>query len=70
MATAVIPIPAGAEVLGVEGIARLLGVEPRRVSVWRKRGLLPPPRWQLAARIPAWDRADVEEWARTTGRLT
>ena len=62
-----VPIPPGAEVIGVAGIAELLNVEPRRVSVWRTRGLLPEPRWQLAARIPAWDRADVEAWAREHG---
>lgn len=66
--TTTVPIPAGAEVIGVEGIARLLGVEPRRVSVWRTRGILPEPRWKLAARIPAWDRADVLRWAAETGR--
>jgi len=62
-------IPAGAQVLGVAGVAKLLGTTPLAVSLLRHRGLLLEPRWMLAARVPAWDRVDVEKWAREAGRL-
>lgn len=65
-----VPIPEGAEVVGVAKIAERLGVPPVTVSVWRRRGQMLEPRWLLAARMPAWDWADVETWARERGLLT
>lgn len=68
MAKRPVPIPPGARVVGVNGVAELLGVTPARVSVWRNRGLLLEPRWHLAERQPAWDAADVLEWRKRDGR--
>jgi len=54
--------------VGEREIAPLLGVQPNTVHQWRKRGLLPEPRWTVSG-MPAWDQAEIEAWARATGRL-
>ena len=54
--------------VGAAEIAARLGVRPQTVHTWRHRKLLPPPRWTVSGQ-PAWDWADIESWARRTGRL-
>ncbi len=65
------------DLVGVPEIAERLGVSRRTVITWNYRRRLPlRPPWQpfpeplktISGR-PAWDWADVETWARLTGRL-
>jgi predicted DNA-binding transcriptional regulator AlpA len=56
------------EPVGALEIAGRLGVERETVVRWRKRGLLPEPRWTVSGN-PAWEWRDVERWAERTGRL-
>lgn len=55
--------------VGLAEIADMLGVRRALVDRWREREVLPPAKWTVGGR-PAWDRKDIEEWARTTGRLS
>ena len=61
-------IVALADLLGVAEIAALLDVKAGTVTMWRQRGLLPPPALRLAA-TDLWTRPTVEEWAKATGRM-
>lgn len=54
--------------VGIIEIAERLGVQRATVDQWRNRDLLPEPRWTVGGR-PAWDWADIERWAKMTGRL-
>src|SRR5947199_5383287 len=54
--------------VGAAEIARRLGVRPQTVHAWRQRKLLPEPHWIVSGQ-PAWDWAEVESWAKRTGRL-
>jgi hypothetical protein len=54
--------------MGVAEIARLLSVSSQRVSQLATTPAFPEPIARLAAG-PIWERADVEAWARETGRL-
>jgi uncharacterized protein YjcR len=54
--------------VGVAEIAERLGVKQQTAQTWRHRKLLPPPRWTVS-RQPAWNWADVERWAKETGRI-
>ena len=61
MSATVIPV-------GTVEIAARLGVTRSAVDQWRARDLgFPAPRWEVGGR-PAWSWADVETWARETGR--
>lgn len=56
--------------VGTVEIAARMGVSRKAVDQWRVRGLgFPVPAWTVGGR-PAWSWPDVEEWARTTGRLS
>jgi predicted DNA-binding transcriptional regulator AlpA len=54
-------------VLGIAEIAELLGVARNTAWRWSQREEFPPPGKHLASG-PIWDRADVERWARKSGR--
>lgn len=54
--------------VGASEIAVRLRVRQQTVHAWRHRGLLPDPTWTVSGQ-PAWDWADIEAWARRTGRL-
>jgi len=54
--------------VGAAEIASRLGIRPQTVHTWRQRKLLPLPRWTVSGQ-PAWDWAEIEAWARRTGRL-
>ena len=61
--------PAGESIpVGAAEIAARLGVRPQTVHTWRHRKLMPQPRWTVSGQ-PAWDWAEIEAWARRTGRL-
>ncbi len=54
--------------MGVAEVAELLGVSTQRVDQLTKTAGFPAPEATLSAgRI--WQREDIEEWARATGRL-
>jgi len=55
--------------VGAAEIAERLNVRPQTVHAWRQRRVLPEPRWTVSGQ-PAWDWAEVEAWARETGRLS
>jgi hypothetical protein len=54
--------------VGAAEIAERLRVKPQTVHTWRHRNLVPKPRWTVTGQ-PAWDWAEIEAWARRTGRL-
>ena len=54
--------------VGAAEIAERLGVEPQTVHTWRQRGVLPEPRWTVSGK-PAWEWAEIEQWAIRSGRL-
>ncbi len=64
--------------VGIVEIAERLGVQRSTVDKWRERSSplspdflpvpLPKPKWIVGGR-PAWSLADIERWARKTGRL-
>lgn len=56
-----------AQPVGIREIAALLGVKRSTVDQWKIRKILPPPRWMVSGN-PAWNRDDIEEWAKETGR--
>lgn len=56
--------------VGLGEIAERLGVARSTVDAWRHRGLLPEPTWPSVGGRPAWEWATIEQWARSTGRLT
>lgn len=54
--------------MGVTEIAQLLGVSRQRVQQLAKTEGFPEPAARLVGAI-IWNRADVERWARETGRI-
>jgi predicted DNA-binding transcriptional regulator AlpA len=54
--------------MGVAEVAELLGVTRQRVTQLAKTDGFPEPQVRLASG-PVWESADVEQWARKTGRL-
>jgi len=54
--------------IGIPEIAVILHVKRETVDMWQYRKHLPEPRWIVGGR-PAWAVSDIEEWARSTGRL-
>jgi predicted DNA-binding transcriptional regulator AlpA len=55
--------------VGLVEIAERLGVERTTAVKWNQRGLLPEPAWTVSG-APAWDWAEIEAWAKSTGRLS
>jgi predicted DNA-binding transcriptional regulator AlpA len=58
----------GYDLVGVTEIATMLGVTTQRVSQLVRTPAFPKPVAQLAAGL-IWERSDVEQWARDTGRI-
>lgn len=58
----------GDDLVGVQEIATMLGVQVRTVHQWQRRARL-PERDTTVSGLPAWRRATVTAWARETGRL-
>jgi len=64
------------DLVGIPEIATRLGVSRRTVSSWRYRHKNPPgpprspfpPELMLVSGRPVWHWADVEAWAKATGR--
>ena len=66
------------DLVGIDEIAEMLGVDRRVVSVWQGRGWpagsrganVTPPKvlGVISGRMRVYDRKDVERWARETGR--
>ena len=56
------------QLMGTAEIAKLLGVSRQRVSQLSHSDGFPEPVARLAAG-PVWQTADVERWARETGRI-
>lgn len=54
--------------MGLTEVAELLGISRQRAHVLCKRDGFPEPTARLAAGL-IWERADVEKWARETGRI-
>jgi predicted DNA-binding transcriptional regulator AlpA len=57
------------DLMGTAEIAELLGVSSQRVSQLTATTAFPPPVARLRAGS-VWERADVERWARETGRIS
>lgn len=56
-----LPSTMKADPVGLKEIAHRLGMKQQTASVWRHRGILPPPRWTVSG-SPAWEWADIEKW--------
>ena len=56
------------DILGPAEVAGLLRVQPKTVSTWAARGILPPADLVLA-RVKIWKRSTIEAWAIQTGRM-
>lgn len=56
------------ELMGLTEIGRMLDVSKQRAGQLAQREDFPAPLSRLA-QGPVWRRADVEAWARATGRL-
>jgi predicted DNA-binding transcriptional regulator AlpA len=41
-------------------VAARLGIDPRTVDLWRKRGKIPAP--SIMNSIPVWDSEELEAW--------
>lgn len=54
--------------MGTAEVAELLGVSRSRVGQLAQRDDFPSPVVRLAAG-PVWESADIERWARETGRI-
>jgi len=54
--------------VGLEEVARELGVRRATADQWRARGVLPEPTWMVSG-SPVWIWSDIKTWARETGRL-
>lgn len=54
--------------MGQTEIADLLGVSRQRAQQLYKDGTLPPV-YDTLAMGPVWLKADIEKWARETGRI-
>lgn len=57
----------GTDLVGVQEIADMLGVQVRTVHMWQHRGRM-PARDATVSGLPAWYRETVRAWARETGR--
>lgn len=55
--------------VGLDEIAKELGVKRTTADQWRHRGVLPEPAWTVSG-SPVWIWSDIEVWARETGRLS
>lgn len=55
------------DLVGTTEISNMLGVSRQRVTQLAATPAFPEPVARLAAG-PIWDRSDIEEWARKTGR--
>lgn len=53
--------------VGLVDIAERLGVTSGTARMWSQRNVLPEPRWRISGR-PAWNWAEVWQWAQETGR--
>lgn len=49
-------------------IADKLGVKPDTIRQWRHRNLQFPDPVRRFENVPVWEWADVQEWAKATGR--
>lgn len=56
------------DVVGLDEIARRLGVLPATARTWRHRKLMPEPLWIISDR-PAWLWSDILIWAEATNRM-
>lgn len=61
--------PAELQIVGLQEIAVLLGVEKRTPHAWAFRGLLPDPDFASINGSRAWKRATILRWAAQSGRL-
>jgi len=50
------------ETLRRKDVAKLLGVKVSTIDSWLAKGYLPRP--MRLGRLPVWDKAEIEEWAR------
>lgn len=54
--------------VGAAEVAARLKVKSQTVHTWRQRNVIPAPRWTVSGQ-PAWDWAEIEAWAKQTGRI-
>jgi predicted site-specific integrase-resolvase len=57
------------ELVGLVEIAERCGVARQTARQWRHRGLLPEPGWMVSG-APIWEWRTIEEWARSSGRVS
>ncbi len=54
--------------VGPQEIADRLEMSLAAIRQWRARDLLPPP-LRVISGTPVWDKLDIDQWARDSGRL-
>jgi predicted DNA-binding transcriptional regulator AlpA len=57
------------DLLDIQAVADLLGVQRETVEQTRWRGKMPDPDLYVG-RSPAWRRRTIDQWIKETGRLT
>lgn len=55
------------EIVGLQEVAHLTGVQTSTLSAWARRGHLPTPDARLACG-PIWRRSTIEAWISGSGR--
>lgn len=56
--------------VGLKGIADLVGVKHQTARQWRLRGVLPKPFQIVDGLGPVWWEDSISKWAKETGRST
>ena len=57
------------DLIGLAGIQEMLGVSRARADQLARKDGFPEPAAIIDGRTRVWERTDVEQWARDTGRM-
>lgn len=55
--------------VGLTEIAEMLGKAHETMKQWNRQKILPKPAAKIGGRVPVWSRAEIEKWARKTGKM-
>jgi predicted DNA-binding transcriptional regulator AlpA len=57
-------------IVGIQGVARLLGVSRQQADELSRQGDFPEPDAVLEQGVRVWKTSAIEKWAKQTGRLS